>query len=61
MIRIHIWPDGTYCEPEELSQMTHMSDDFATIETNADVEVEDIVNAYCTGGMVAVLALALKD
>lgn len=26
-----VWPDGTYCNRSELSEMTHMSDDFVII------------------------------
>jgi hypothetical protein len=28
---IYMWADGTWCESDELGQMTHMSDDYTTV------------------------------
>lgn len=36
------WPDGTWCYRWELEQMTHMSDDFATLEMLPGKSYEEI-------------------
>ena len=29
LVLIYMWPDGTWCYPEELSEMTHLGDNFS--------------------------------
>lgn len=43
-----VWPDGTWCEHDELSQMTHMGDDYGIIECAPDA-VEYCVAIYLMG------------
>lgn len=44
MARVHhhicVWPDGTFCDPDELHEMTHMSDDYAKVAVGDDEEDE---------------------
>lgn len=37
-MKICIWPDGAWCEANEVSQFSHRSDDFITREVPGDVE-----------------------
>lgn len=39
--KIYVWADGTWCEPCELSQMSHMSDDYATVIVLDGEEYDD--------------------
>lgn len=41
---IHVWADGTWCYPDELSGMNHMSDDYQTVDADefmAKIEEEE--------------------
>lgn len=31
MIKVVVWPDGTWCDEEELHEYTHMSDDYEIV------------------------------
>lgn len=37
-----IWPNGSFCELDEVHEMTHLSDDYtvADIEAETDEEIE---------------------
>jgi hypothetical protein len=46
MIKIYVWPCGTWCHEEELDDYGWMSDDFSAIWISADagiMEIEDAV------------------
>ncbi len=43
LIEVYVWPDGTWCEKDELFTMTHMSDDF-TLESLSEQEYNDLLN-----------------
>ena len=38
---ICVWPCGTWCHPDELYQMNHLSDDFAYVAITEDASDED--------------------
>lgn len=40
-MKIVYWPDGCWCDQDEIHQMTHKSDDFAVLEIPDDVHYED--------------------
>lgn len=48
-MKFYIWCDGTIATDEDIEQMTHMSDDYLTIDTNelswAEVK-EEIYKIY---------------
>lgn len=31
MIKVVVWPDGTWCDEEDLHEYTYMSDDYETV------------------------------
>ena len=31
LIEIYVWPNGVWCEPDELETMNHMSDDYTLV------------------------------
>ena len=31
MIKVIVWPDGTWCDEEDLHEYTHMSDDYEIV------------------------------
>ena len=31
LIEIYVWPNGVWCEPDELETMGHMSDDYTLV------------------------------
>ena len=39
---IHFWPDGCWCHPDELDQMTHKSDDYGSLELPDDTDEHQI-------------------
>lgn len=41
-MKICYWPNGIWCEPSEVGQMTHLSDDFTFIEVDDDLDEEGI-------------------
>jgi len=46
-----VWPDGVYCDPEELEEMILLgwSDDFEIVEADDDDELEREIHKICTG------------
>jgi coproporphyrinogen III oxidase-like Fe-S oxidoreductase len=42
---IHVWPDNTFCEPEDLEEyLKFMSDDYITVECNPeDIDYDQLV------------------
>lgn len=40
-MKIYMWPCGTWCEDDELHQMTHKSDDYAVVIVPDDAECVD--------------------
>lgn len=46
-----VWPDGDYCDPEELAEMIlyGKSDDFEIVEADDDDELERKIRKICTG------------
>ena len=42
LIEIYVWADGTWCEKDELEEMSHMSDDYR-IEALSYIEYEDLL------------------
>jgi hypothetical protein len=46
-----VWPNGSFCELDEVHEMTHLSDDYTVAEIDAEtaeeieLAVEHIVNA----------------
>jgi hypothetical protein len=47
----YVWPDGTYCEPEELTEMmyTGHSDDFEKVLVEDDEALEAEIHRVMTG------------
>lgn len=43
---IYVWADGTWCESDELEQMSHMSDDFATVVVSDDETNEQAADRF---------------
>ncbi len=43
---IYVWADGTWCEEDELEQMTHMSDDYATVTVHDEETSEQAADRY---------------
>lgn len=50
-MKIHIWPDDSWCEPSELEEfLMHSSDDFETIEVpDAVTDTDDFISGYRAG------------
>lgn len=42
-----VWPDGTFCHYHELSQMSHMSDDYEIVPAGTP-RYEEITNSQPT-------------
>ena len=40
--KVALWPDGTWCELDELESMTHMSDDYMFVEPYLISDYEDV-------------------
>lgn len=40
-MRIAYWPDGCWCDIDEIKEMTHKSDDFAVVELDDELAYED--------------------
>ena len=38
MIKIYYWSTGHWCHEDELSQMTHLSDDYGVLEISVDTD-----------------------
>jgi hypothetical protein len=49
---IAVWCDGTWCELDELSYMTHMSDDFTYVDVSGmnEYEIESAVTEAVNHG-----------
>lgn len=45
---IYVWPDGVWCHDEELSQMTHKSDDYSKMELPIELSDQEI-DAHVVG------------
>lgn len=43
---ICVWPDGVFCDPDEVMEMSHRSDDYANVPVGFDQADEDAAEAY---------------
>lgn len=43
---IYVWPDGIWCESDELSQMSHKSDDYAKVAILDHESSEEAADRY---------------
>jgi len=43
---ICVWPDGMYCDPDELAEMSHRGDDYANVAVGPDQEDWEAAQAY---------------
>ncbi len=41
---IFVWPDGTWCYPENIEEYSHMSDDYARV--NVDKTIDEAVEKH---------------
>jgi hypothetical protein len=48
MAHVYVWPDGTYCDPEDesLESYSHMSDDFAKVTLRPDEDPADAAHRH---------------
>jgi hypothetical protein len=43
---ICVWPDGTYCDPEDLHEMSFMGDDYANVAVGPDEDQALVAQAH---------------
>jgi hypothetical protein len=43
---IYVWCDGTWCEEDELEEMSHMSDDYAKVTVYEHETYEEAADRY---------------
>ena len=41
-MKVHIWPDGTWCHAEDLHEMRWMSDDYSTLSLPEEATEDDV-------------------
>lgn len=43
---ICVWPDGMYCDPDELESMSHRGDDYAKVAVGPNQVDWEVADAY---------------